>query len=135
MRPDRHCGYAIRHHGGQTLRKGDLPMAYPMPDTDLHDRLDQLAARLVQVKAALAQGVAGDSAEHARALRAILHRHGEIAMRARSAGQAPPRRRAEIAAELAADIKGLEEALRGWVARLDERHRETPTGASASPAR
>jgi hypothetical protein len=92
-------------------------------DVDLQRRLEQLSQRIGLVRAEITQGLEPEPIAHVLAVGDILHRHGELSLKARRAKAEAEQRARQVMAELAADLKGIEDALRGWMVRLDERHR------------
>lgn len=88
-------------------------------ETDLRLRLDDLARRLGRLKAALADGLETEAINHLLAWTDVLHRHGEFSRAGRRARTATRRRGRAVMDEFAADLRGIEDTLRAWIARLD----------------
>jgi hypothetical protein len=96
-------------------------MAKRGPDLDLSDRLAELDARIRKIRAEVARGMETETVEHIIELGAIVHRHAELQRKAKSlVGPAVKKHESRIVAGLAADLKGVEQSLREWIARLDK---------------
>jgi len=97
-----------------------MPIAKRAPDLDLSDRLAELDARIRKMRAEVARGMETETVEHIIELGAIVHQHAELQKKAKSLGPAVKKHESRIVAGLAADLKGVEQSLREWIARLDE---------------
>lgn len=84
-------------------------------EADLRARLDRLAGQIEKLKSELGHGMEPETINRLMELGSILDRHREIVHRSGEPEAGRPKPASN--AELAADLKVVEETLRGWIDR------------------